>query len=148
MKLVRARVYDEQPVDVQEVLRLILWYLEHTEKPRPLYPASIKRACRLLKVMGEARSQPRTWVLSKEWKERLRLAGLDPRDPLRVVSQRRWNNAWAQLVETGTFRDDRAQRDIATGKKSPKAEPIIRAKVFRPKREQRTETVFKMPKLK
>jgi hypothetical protein len=146
----RARVFIESPEDVQECIRLILLYfgLVHRGAPRPIYGRAIKRACRVLKVMALPHDTGLKWMLPGEYKERMKLAGLDPGDPLRVVNQRRWDNAWRQLVETGTFRDDRARADIATGRRSARAEARVNAIAVRPKRGRVAgEATFKLPKL-
>lgn len=146
----RARVFLESPEDVQEAIALLLVYFAQPRegKPRPMYGKAIKRACRVLKVMAERYDQSCRWNLPAEYRVRLKLAGLDPKNPLRVVNQRRWDNAWAQLLETNTFRDDRAQRDIATGRRSPRAEPRVKAIAVRAKvKRVESEATFRMPKL-
>lgn len=146
----RARVFLEEPGDVQECIRLLLLYLQltHDGRPRAVYSRAIKRACRLLKIMIQWHDGRPSWVLSKEWRDRLRLAGLDPDNPMRVVCQRRWDNAWEQLITTGTFRDDRARRDIATGKKSPRAEARVKAIALAPKKPEQTFNEFLPNELK
>lgn len=146
----RARTYIEDPYDVCKALSLLLYYVQVQEidRPTPMYGKALRRACRILKIMSELRDGQRHWILPKEYRARLKLAGLDPKNPKRIVSQRRWDNAWQQLLKTETFKDDIAQRDIATGRKSARAQPHLKAVALRPKRERRVETVFKMPKLK
>lgn len=149
--IMRARVFMESPEDVQECIRLILVYFQlvRAGSPRPVYGKAIKRACRLLKIMAQPYDRGLKWMLPGEYKARMKLAGLDPRDPLRVVCQRRWDNAWRQLVETGTFRDDVARRDIATGRRSPRAEPRVKAIAVRAKKKPGgSEATFQLPKLK
>ena len=148
----RANVFLETPGDVQECIRLLLTYFDlprDGEAPRPVYGKAIKRACRVLKIMALPNGRTPLWKLPGEWRERLKLAGLDPDNPIRVVCHRRWDNAWRQLVETETFKDDVARADIATGKRSPKAEPMVKAIAEKAKkRSVDGEATFKLPRLR
>jgi hypothetical protein len=143
----RARVFLDSPLDVQRCVWLLLWMFSQSEDG-VVYGRAIKRACRLLKTMHEFRDNRSHWILDKEWRARLKLAGLDPNDPFRIVNQRRWDNAWEQLITTGTFRDDRARQDIATGKKSPRAAARVKAIALAPKKAEQTFNEFLPNELK
>jgi hypothetical protein len=141
----RARIFLEHPDDVKQAVMVLLWLFSVNPRPRPLYGRCIKHACRLLKVMAVREGSDVHWILAKEAKHRLELAGMKGHE---VKNERRWANAWAQLQETHTFKNDVAQRDIATGRRSPRAEPRVKAIAVRARKKRvQGEATFKMPKL-
>lgn len=117
--------YIESPADVQRALQILLWLFEQEDKPRPVYGRAIKRACRLLAISYDPKSD--RWVRWGYWQRRMRAAGLDERDPFVVIDEERWNAAWEQLVETETFTEEHVQRVVASGRPPPKAEERYRA---------------------
>ena len=131
----RARVFVEHPEDVQEAVVYCCWLFECGPSIRGRCMA-IDSAC-VPALKGDGATVSGGWHqlgAASEWREQVEAAGLDPDDPLRVVNQVRWDNAWAQLIETGTFRDDVAARDHATGKRSPRAEARVKAIAVRAKK--------------
>ena len=142
----RTRIFIEHPEDVQQAVMVILWLFSVNPRPRPLYGRAIKLACRLLKVMTvREAADTHYWVIvPRDVKKRLELAGMKRHE---VVNERRFANAWVQLQETNTFKEETAQRDIATGKRRTKAEPRVKAIALPRKKRVESEATFRMPKL-
>jgi hypothetical protein len=132
IKRKKDSIYTELPEDVQEAIRILLIYFElpRVGNPRPLYPKAIKRACRILDIRGDwtvSPSDPNKWMTPtrKHVEDRLRLAGLDLADVMRIADQDRWNLAWEQLLETEKFSGPEQQKAMAIGKKAPPAEGVM-----------------------
>jgi hypothetical protein len=129
--------YIEAPQDVQMALHLVLSVFGREARPRPVYGAAIRRACRILGVDYNARDD--RWELWRPWRERMKLAGLDPGDPFKVLDQRRWDLCWEQLVETETFQEHLQKRALAQGRQAPRAEERVKC-IARKQREPKRET--------
>jgi hypothetical protein len=130
----RTRMFTDNPRSTIEAVRMIQSYFsDGTRDKVVIHYKAIKRASRLLKLMTKTDEHGNlSWVRSSEWRSRLVLAGLDP-DTLEIVDQERWDLAWEQMSRTRTFRDDIQRKNLALGKKAPKAEPFLRAKVLEPR---------------
>jgi hypothetical protein len=112
------------PEDVLICIKLLLYYFSTSadEEPAGIYSRTLKRACRVLDVRSTLQADGRiTWALSAWWKKRLRMAGVNPENPTEILDSERWDLAWQQLKETGTFRHDIQQKNIAQGFKAPQA---------------------------
>ena len=135
----RARVYIDEPKTVIDCVRLLLCHTREKGYGRTIPHMSLKRAARILKLMVEYEPDKVTWRLAREWKDRLKLAGLDP-ESLEVVDEERWDLCWEQLVETWTFRDDVARRQIALGVKAKEKAGVRVRAVALPEKRRPDET--------
>ena len=127
----------ESPEDVQRALAIVLSLFDEQGRARPLYGKAIKRACRLLNISYSRDDHWRRWDY---WPRRMKLAGLDPDDPMRVVDANRWNLAWQQLVETGTFREAGQQSALNRGLIAPTAETRVVAIAAKKRKPRVTHT--------
>jgi hypothetical protein len=117
----RPIIVVEAHTDCLEAARLILLHMGfagevalpvRTPPVRPIYSVSLRRACRLLHVVARRvpGTEQREWRLNKGWRDRLRLAGVDP-VKLEVVDDYRWGLAWDQLQHV-KFRLGEQQRRL------------------------------------
>ena len=144
----RARTFIDEPDTVRDSIRMILRHFGEGLEARCVPHQAFKKAARILKCMAHLEEKRVTWSMGREWRERLKLAGLDP-DSLEVVDEGRWDLCWEQLCETWTFRDDVARRQIALGVRAKeKAGVRVRAVAMGEKREKTAEAADKTPEKK
>jgi hypothetical protein len=121
-------IFSELPMDTQQAVAVLLSLFDDFSHPRPVYQQCLRKAQRLLKVMGQTDINGQyTWILSNQWRSRLELAGLNPDDPMDVVDPYRWALACHQLDKTGTFRDDIQRRWITENKVVSDPVEVIKA---------------------
>src|SRR5690349_15946771 len=129
--------WDRKAEDILHAVRRLLGYFgiqvwppANPDRPQPIVPNFAEERARVLLHLIRRRDRATgqvTWKLDPNWRQRLELAGVDPRT-VRVVSETRWKWAWVQLRHK-SFKAALQQQRIALGDEPPEIEPDLLTKV-------------------
>jgi hypothetical protein len=102
------------------------------------YSTSMRMALRLMGVALVVKDDVMLWMLTSDWRARLRWAGLDP-DTRELVDARRWALAWRQLINNGRFDVETQKRAIERGDSAPEpADYVLRlGNSIRPRKKEK-----------
>jgi hypothetical protein len=112
------QIWWDRPEGLREAILVIRAYLTGRER-LALTRRQLKRATKLLGVHGEGGM----WNLSRLYRRRLVLTGLDP-DTCEVVDENRWAHAVDYMRETERFRENEFKRWLETHEE-PTAVPAV-----------------------
>jgi hypothetical protein len=114
------------PSAVLNCLSVLVPYLTTPREEKTALGDNVAMKCakKLVFVWSIEREGESKWMINRQWRARLLVAGIDP-ELFEIIDQNRFNRAWQQLV-SGTF-DIKAQRAAnRLGTDAPAALPIER----------------------